>query len=143
MMSQSTERPAGVTVLGVIYAVFAVLMVVAVAMVLTFATMMGGFSSMIGGMMGNTMTVFGGVIAVGVGILAAIEFTISWALFSGKSSSRIIVMVLSMVDLVIHCVTLFVGNVFALPHIVLDLITFFYMWKPNVVGYYNQNIKFV
>jgi len=38
---------------------------------------------------------------------------------------------------------LVVGNIFAIPHIVLDLIVFFYMWKPNVVAYFNQkNISF-
>jgi hypothetical protein len=89
------------------------------------------------------MTVFAGFIAVGVGILVAIEFAIAWALFNGKSWGRIAVMVLSMADFIIHCVTLVVGNIFAIPHIVLDLIVFFYMWKPNVVAYFNQkNIRF-
>jgi hypothetical protein len=46
------------------------------------------------------MTVFGSVIA-GVGILTAIEFVIAWALFSGKSWGRIIVLVLSMVNFIV------------------------------------------
>lgn len=140
-MPSNKERPVGVAILGITYAIFAVLMLVVVAMVLTFTTMMDDYSSMIGGMMGNTMIVFGNVIAVGVGILAAIEFTISWALLSGTNTGRLIVIVLSMTDFIIHCITLFVGNVFAIPHIVLDLITFFYMWKPNVTKYYKQNIR--
>lgn len=140
-MPSNKERPVGVAILGITYAIFAVLMLVVVAMVLTFTTMMDDYSSMIGGMMGNTMIVFGNVIAVGVGILAAIEFTISWALLSGTNTGRLIVIVLSMADFIIHCITLFVGNVFAIPHIVLDLITFFYMWKPNVTKYYKQNIR--
>lgn len=138
-----SERPAGVTALGIIYIVFGILMVIAVTMIVTFTAMMGTYSSMFGGMMGNTMKVFGEVIVVGVGILTVIEFTIAWALFSGKSYGRIIVIVLSMVDFIVHCVTLFVGNVFAIPHIVLDLATFIYMWKSNVVAYYNHNIRFV
>lgn len=132
------ERPAGVAILGTIYIIFGILMIIAVAMVLAFTAMMDSFSSMMSSMMGNTMTVFGGVVALGVGILAAIEFIISWALFSGKTRGRIIIIVLSMVDFIIHCVTLFVGNVFAIPHIILDLITFFYMWKPSVVSYFNK-----
>ncbi|WP_162858736.1 hypothetical protein [Candidatus Nitrosotenuis aquarius] len=133
-----SERPTGIPVLGITYTIFGVLMIVFVSMVVTFTAMMGGYSSMIGGMMGNTLTVFGGFIAVGVGILAAIEFAISWALFSGKNAGRTIVIVLSMVDFIIHCVTLLVGNVFAIPHIALDLITFFYMWKPSVIMYYDR-----
>lgn len=113
-------------------------MIMAVVMVVTFTSMMGGYSSMIGNMMGNTMTVFGSVIAVGVGILAAIEFVIAWTLFSGKSWGRITVMVLSMVDFILHCATLVVGNLFAIPHIILDLLVFFYMWKPSVVSYFNK-----
>lgn len=137
--SVQSERPVGVTILGIIYVVFAILMIIAVAMVVAFSTMMGIFSSM----MGNTMTVFGGVIAVGVGILAAIEFTIAYALFSGKSWGRTTVIVLSIVDFLVHCATLVIGNLFAIPHIVLDLIVLFYMWKPNVISYFNQkNISF-
>lgn len=139
--SIQSERPAGVTILGVTYIIFGVLMIMAVAMVATFTPMMRSYSSMLNDMMGNTMTVFAGVVVVGVGVLAAIEFTIAWALFNGKNKGRTTVIILSMIDFIIHCVTLFVGNVFAIPHIVLDLITFFYMWKPNVVEYYNQNIR--
>lgn len=139
-----SDRPTGVIVLGITYIIFGILMIVAVSMMATFTTMMGGYSSMIGGMMGNTLTVFGGIVAVGAGVLAAIEFTISWALFGGKNICRTVVIVLSMVDFIIHCVTLLVGNVFAIPHIILDLITFFYMWKPNVIVYYNRkNISLV
>ena len=141
--SIQSERPAGITILGIAYIIFGVLMIMTVTMVVTFTSMMGGYSSMLNNMMGNTMTVFAGFIVVGVGVLAAIEFTIAWALFSGKNKGRTTVIILSMIDFIIHCVTLFVGNVFAIPHIILDLITFFYMWKPNVVEYYNQNIKFV
>ena len=134
-----SERPIGVTILGVVFVVVGILMAITVVMILTFTTMMGNYSSMISSMMGNTMTVFGGVIAVGVGILTVIEFIIAWALFSGKKYGRMIVIILSMVDFIIHCATLFVGNVFAIPHIILDLITFFYMWKPSVDKYYNKN----
>jgi hypothetical protein len=49
--SIQSERPAGVTVLGVIYIIFGVLMIMAVAMVVTFTSMMGGYSSMIGNIM--------------------------------------------------------------------------------------------
>ena len=138
-----SERPTGVTILGIIYIVFAILMIIAVAMVVAFTAMMGSYSTMFGNIMGSTMTVFGGVIAVGAGILAGIEFIIAWALFSGKSWGRIVVIVLSMVDFIIHCATLVVGNFFAIPHIILDLIVLFYMWKPNVIAYFSQkNVSF-
>lgn len=139
--SPQSERPVGITILGILYIIFGVLMIVTVTMVVAFTAMMGSYSTMFGGMMGNTMTVFAGLIAVGVGILAAIEFVIAWALFGGKSWGRIAVMVLSMVDFIMHCITLVVGNIFAIPHIVLDLIVFFYMWKPNVVAYFNQKMS--
>lgn len=141
--SIQSERPTGVTILGIIYIIFAVLMVTTVAMVLAFTAMMGNYSTMFGNMMGNTMTVFAGLIGIGAGILAAIEFVIAWALFSGKSWGRIVVIVLSIVDFIIHCATLVVGNFFAIPHIILDLVVLFYMWKPNVIAYFNQkNISF-
>lgn len=135
-----SDRPTGITVLGITYIIFGVLMVATVVMVVTFTAMMGSYSSMMSTMMGNALAVFGGVIAVGIGLLTAIEFVIAWALFSGKSTGRIIVIVLSMVDLIIHGATLLVGNVFAIPHIILDSITFFYMWKPSVISYFNKEL---
>ena len=136
--SIQSERPAGITVLGIIHIIFGILMMVTVAMMVAFTSMMGGYSSMIGNMMGSTMTAFGSVIGVGVGILAAIEFVIAWALFTGKRWGRITIIVLSIVDLIVHCATLALGNLFAIPHIVLDLIVLFYMWKPSVVSYFNK-----
>lgn len=133
-----SERPTGITVLGIIHIIFGILMMVTVAMMVAFTSMMGGYSSVIGNMMGSTMTAFGSVIGVGVGILAAIEFVIAWALFTGKGWGRITIIVLSIIDLIVHCLTLALGNFFAIPHIVLDLIVLFYMWKPSVVSYFNK-----
>ena len=138
VLSIQSERPTDVTILGIIYIVFGILMVVSVVMVVAFTSMMGSYSGMLGSMMGGTMAVFGGVIAVGVGILATIEFMIDWALFSGKRGVRIAVISLDGRSHYIHCVTLLAGNLFVIPHIVVDLIVFFYMWKPNVISYFNQ-----
>jgi len=96
--------------------------------------MLGSYSSM----MNNMISAMGGSFVVFIGILAGIEFAIAYALFSGKSWGRITVIVLSIVDFLIHCATLVIGNLFAIPHIVLDVIVFFYMWKPSVVSYFDR-----
>ena len=129
-----SERPIGITILGISFIVVAILMSIAAAMIGTFMAMLGSYSSM----MNNMISAMGGSFVVFIGILAGIEFTIAYALFSGKSWGRITVIVLSIVDFLIHCATLVIGNLFAIPHIILDVIVFFYMWKPSVVSYFDR-----
>lgn len=129
-----SERPIGITILGISFIVVAILMSIAAAMIGTFMAMLGSYSTM----MNNMISAMGGSFVVFIGILAGIEFAIAYALFSGKSWGRITVIVLSIVDFLIHCATLVIGNLFAIPHIVLDVIVFFYMWKPSVVSYFDQ-----
>jgi len=129
-----SERPIGITILGVSFIVVAVLMSIATAMIGTFMAILGSYSTM----MNNMISAMGGMFVVFIGILAGIEFAIAYALFSGKNWGRITIIVLSIVDFIVHCATLVVGNLFAIPHIILDVVVFFYMWKPSVVSYFNQ-----
>jgi len=129
-----SERPIGITILGISFIVVAILMSIAAAMIGTFMAMLGIYSTM----MNNMISAMGGSFVVFIGILAGIEFVIAYALFSGKSWGRITVIVLSIVDLFVHYATLVIGNLFAIPHIVLDVIVFFYMWKPSVVSYFDR-----
>jgi hypothetical protein len=129
-----SERPIGITILGISFIVVAILMSIAAAMIGTFMAMLGIYSSM----MNNMISAMGGSFVVFIGILAGIEFAIAYALFSAKSWGRITVIVLSIVDFLVHCATLVMGNLFAIPHIVLDVIVFFYMWKSSVVSYFDR-----
>jgi hypothetical protein len=103
-------------------------------MIGTFMAILGSYSAM----MNNMISAMGEIFVVFMGILAGIGFTIAYSLFSGKNWGRITVIVLSIVDFIVHCATLVVGNLFAIPHIILDVMVFFYMWKPSVVSYFNQ-----
>ena len=129
-----SERPLGVTILGISFIAVAVLMSIAAAMIGTFMAMLGIYSAM----MNNMISAMGGSFVVFIGILAGIEFAIAYALFSGKSWGRITIIILSIVDFLIHCATLVIGNLFAIPHIILDVIVFFYMWKTSVVSYFDK-----
>ncbi|MFN3654521.1 MAG: hypothetical protein ACK4TO_04240 [Candidatus Nitrosotenuis sp.] len=51
-----SDRPIGITVLGIIYIIFGVLIVLTVVAVVAFTAMIGSYSSMISDMLGNTMT---------------------------------------------------------------------------------------
>ena len=128
------ERPLGITILGIIFIIFGIWMAITAAMIGTVIAILGSYSHM----MSSVISALGGATALFIGIFAAIEFAIAWALFSGIKVGRIIVIVLSIVDLVAHSSTLVIGNLFAIPHIILDLLVLFYMWMPNVVSYFNQ-----
>ncbi|MBM3910299.1 MAG: hypothetical protein FJ356_01465 [Thaumarchaeota archaeon] len=129
------ERPLGITILGILFIIFGIWMAIAAAMIGTVIAILGTYSHM---MMGSMMSALGGTIAIFIGIFAAIEFAIAWALFSGMRWARITVIVLAIVDLIAHGATLPIGNLFAVPHIILDLLVLVYMWMPNVVSYFNQ-----
>lgn len=131
--SIQSERPIGITILGISFIVVAILMSIAAAMIGTFMAMMGSYSTM----MSSMISAMGGIFAVFIGILAGIEFAIAYSLFSGKSWGRIAVIVLSIVDFLVHSVTLAMGNLFAIPHIILDLVILYYMWRPHVIAYFK------
>ena len=128
------ERPLGITILGIIFIIFGIWMAITAAMIGTVIAILGSYSHM----MSSVISALGGATALFIGIFAAIEFAIAWALFSGIKWGRMTVIVLSIVDLVAHSSTLVIGNLFAIPHIILDLLVLFYMWMPNVVSYFNQ-----
>ncbi len=131
------ERPLGITILGIIFIIFGIWMAITAAMIGTIIAILGSYSHMVSGV----ISALGGATALFIGIFAAIEFAIAWALFSGINVGRIIVVTLSIVDLIAHSATLLIGNLFAIPHIILDLLVLFYMWMPNVVSYFNQKQK--
>src|SRR3989338_7551005 len=112
------ERPLGITILGIIFIIFGIWMAITAAMIGTVIAILGSYSHM----MSSVISALGG----------------ATALFSGIKWGRILVIVLSIVDLVAHSSTLAIGNLFAIPHIILDLLVLFYMWMPNVVSYFNQ-----
>ena len=128
------ERPLGISIFGIIFIIFGIWMAITAAMIGTVIAILGSYSHMMSGV----ISALGGATALFIGIFAAIEFAIAWALFSGTKWGRIIVIGLSIVDLVAHGSTLVIGNLFAIPHIILDLLVLFYMWMPNIVSYFNQ-----
>lgn len=128
------ERPLGITILGIIFIIFGIWMAITAAMIGTIVAILGSYSHI----MSNVISALGGATTLFIGIFAAIEFAIAWVLFSGMKMGRMIIIVLSLVDLVAHSSTLVIGNLFAIPHIILDLLVLFYMWMPNTVLYFNQ-----
>ncbi len=135
--SMRKERPLGITILGIIFVIFGIWMAIIAAMIGTLIAIFGSYSHM----MSAVITALGGATALFIGIFAVIEFAIAWSLFSGIKWGRMTVIVLSIIDLIAHSATLVIGNLFAIPHIILDLLVLFYMWMPNVVSYFNQRQK--
>jgi putative membrane protein len=95
--------------------------------------MLGG-----GGMMMDMFAAaFGGVVLIIFGILAAIEFVIAGALFSGKRWGRIIVIIFSIIGVIFGAASLAMGDVISIATIILDIIVLWYMWRPHVIAYFN------
>ena len=125
------DRPTGITVLGVLYVLAGIAWI-------AMAFMMGALSSsFLGNSMMGGMAAIGGMVTGIAVIVAAIEFVIAGALFSGKSWGRTIVIVLVIIDLIIQVMSIFGMNVFGIAFIILDLVVLYYMWRPHVIEYFK------
>lgn len=98
------------------------------------AVMLGVSGGM--GYFGMFSAALGSVFLIMFGILAAIEFAISGALFSGKPWGRMIVIILSTIGAVIGLISI-VGNPFSILSIILDAVVLWYMWRPHVILYFG------
>ena len=127
-----TERPTGVTVLGILQIIAGILLAIFTVMTGTMSGMMGGFSHF-----GAMASVVGGAVTAVLAVLAAFSFLIASALFSGKKWGRTIVIAFSLVNLVMVAVSMVVGNVFAIGGIILNGIVLYYMWRPHVIAYFH------
>lgn len=124
-------RPLGITILGILHLVGGT----ASTIMAVFGVVMLGISGSMGyfGMFSATL---GSVFLIMFGILAAIEFVIAGALFSGKPWGRMIVIILSVISAVVGLVSI-IGNPFSILSIILNGAVLWYMWRPHVITYFG------
>ncbi|GBL40649.1 hypothetical protein LBMAG54_08310 [Nitrosopumilaceae archaeon] len=125
------SRPTGITILGILHLIGGAASLILATMG---AAMLGVSGNM--GYMGMFPAALGSIFLIIFGILAAIEFIIAGALFSGKPWGRITVIVLSIIGLMIGLVSI-VGNPFSILNIMLDGFVLWYMWRPHVIAYFG------
>jgi len=124
-------RPLGITILGILHLIGGAVSLVMAAMGAAMLGISGGM-----GYMGMFSAALGGVFLIIFGVIAAIEFVIAGALFSGKPWGRIIVIVFSIIGIIVGLASI-VGNPFSALSIVLDGIVLWYMWRPHVIAYFG------
>ena len=122
-------RPTGVTILGILHAIGGAFAIVGVLMGITLMTA-GAFEDAF-------MVGAGGVVIILAGVLAAINFGIAGALFSGKSWGRTIVIILAIISLIMGIVTIVSGEVGSIFSIILNAIILWYMRLPHVKAYFQ------
>ena len=134
MYRYALSRPTGITILGILHFVGGIISAIVAAMG---AVMLGygGMRNM--GHMGMYSATLGGAFLVLFGSLAAVEFAIAGALFSGKRWGRTVVIILSIVSLILGVLSLAMGNPFSVITIILDLVVLWYMWRPHVIAYFT------
>jgi len=126
------SRPTGITILGILHLIGGAASLILATMGVA---MLGVSGSM--GYMGMFPAALGGIFLIIFGILAAIEFILAGALFSGKPWGRITVIVLSIIGLMIGLISSIVGNLFSILNIMLDGFVLWYMWRPHVIAYFG------
>ena len=125
------SRPTGITILGILHLIGGSASLILATMG---AAMLGVSGSM--SYMGMMPAALGGIFLIIFGILAATEFIIAGALFSGKPWGRITVIVLSIIGLMVGLVSI-IGNPFSILNIMLDAFVLWYMWRPHVIAYFG------
>ncbi len=121
--------PAGVTILGILHAIFGAFAIVSVLMGITMMTV-GAFQDAL--MVGQ-----GGFLVVLASVLAAINFGIAGALFSGRAWGRMIVIILAIFSLVLGIVSIVSGEGASIFSIILNGIILWYLRRPYVKEYFQ------
>lgn len=129
----SVGIPTGITVLGMLQIILGIVLAVFAVMIMVMSSMVGGYSYF-----GDVTSIVGGAITAVLVVLAAFSFLIASALFSGKKWGRTIVIVFSIVNIVMDASSMMVGNVFGIGGIILNGIVLYYMWRPNVIAYFTK-----
>ncbi|MEE9535447.1 MAG: hypothetical protein V3V58_02775 [Nitrosopumilaceae archaeon] len=123
------SRPTGVTILGILHAIFGAFAIVSVLMGITMMTV-GAFQDAL--MVGQ-----GGFLVVLASVLAAINFGIAGALFSGRAWGRMIVIILAIISLVSGIVYIVSGEATSIFLIILNGIILWYLRRPYVKEYFQ------
>lgn len=125
--------PTGITVLGMLQIILGIILAVFAVMVMVMSSVVGNYSYF-----GDVTSVVGSAITAVLIVLAAFSFLIASALFSGKKWGRTIVIVFSIVNLVMDAASMMVGNVFGIGGVILNGIVLYYMWRPHVIAYFTK-----
>ena len=128
----SGDRPVGVTVLGILHAIGGAFAIVGVLMGVTFLTA-GAFEDAM-------MVGAGGFLIVLAGSIAAINFGIAGALFTGRSWGRTIVIILAIISLIIGIFAIVSGEFGSIFSIILNGIILWYLRRPHVKDYFLKRI---
>ena len=123
------SRPAGVTILGILHAIGGAFAIVGVLTGITMLTV-GAFQDAL--MVGQ-----GGFLVVLASVLAAINFGIAGALFSGRSWGRMIVIILAIISLIVGIITIISGEGTPIFSIILNSIILWYMRREHVKAYFR------
>lgn len=123
------SRPAGVTILGILHAIGGAFAIVGVLMGITLMTA-GAFQDAF-------MVGAGGFLVVLAGVLAAVNFGIAGALFSGRAWGRTIVIILAIISLVLGIVSIVSGEAASIFSIILNGIILWYLRRPYVKEYFQ------
>lgn len=129
------QRPLGITILSILYVLGGIAAIIGAIMFSIFSVM---FADMMADSMMNNVAIFGGVISgIFVGV-AVLEFLIASCLLLGKRWARRIVIIFIAIDLVLEFFSIFGGNMFGIPMIVLDLFVIYYLYRPHVIEYFGE-----
>lgn len=133
MQTPKAGIPTGITVLGMLQIILGIILAVFAVMVMVMSSVVGNYSYF-----GDVTSIVGGAITAVLMVLAAFSFLIASALFSGKKWGRTIVIVFSIVNLVMGAASMMVGNVFGIGGMILNGIVLYYMWRPHVIAYFTK-----
>ena len=122
------NRPLGVSVLGALHAIAGIFSLFAMFMGISFLT--------VGAFQDATMAAIGALFFVWFGILTAINWGISGALFGGKPWGRSVVLVLSIIGLVFGVVAIIGGNPSSIFPMIINGIVIWYLGRPHVIKYF-------
>nr|HDO81530.1 hypothetical protein [Candidatus Bathyarchaeota archaeon] len=126
------SRPAGVTLLGVLYIIMAIIYIIGglVGFLLT---------SPLGGLFGPT-PIFSGAMAIVPIVIGIIDLVIGWGLLSLKGWARILAIVFAILGLLGGLASLIafpIGTIIGIIEIILSIIILWYLFKPEIASVFE------
>ncbi|MHA1711033.1 MAG: DUF7144 family membrane protein [Candidatus Freyarchaeota archaeon] len=123
------SRPAGVTLLGVLYIIMAIIYILSgiVGFLLT---------SPFGDLFGPTL-IFSGAMAIVPIVIGIIDLVIGWGLLALKGWARILAIVFAILGLLGGLASLIVfpiGTIIGIIEIILSIIILWYLFKPEIAS---------
>lgn len=100
---------------------------------------LGGIGSFLSGLAVIAILPLLGIILGGILIVIGLAyFAVAYGLWKGLNWAWVITLIVSVIGIIVGLVSLAVGNMGAIFHVIVNAIVIYYLYRPNVKAYFGK-----